>query len=54
MTVYKIVGEIEFDENIVPYYDIEDILCFMSDMTCDEYKEAYINLEVDEEKISKE
>ena len=46
MAVYKITGEIIFDEKTNPYYDIEDILCFMSDMTCDEYREAYVNLEV--------
>lgn len=54
MAVYKIKGEIEFPNKMMPNYDIEDILCFMSDMVCDEYKEAYINLEVYEEKLYEE
>lgn len=49
MAIYQIKGEIEFPDELIPNYNIEDILCFMSDMVCDEYKEAYINLEVDEE-----
>lgn len=54
MAVYKIKGEIEFPNKMIPNYDIENILCFMSDMVCDEYKEAYINLEVYEEKLYEE
>lgn len=54
MAVYKIKGEIEFPDKLIPNYDIENILCFMSEMVCDEYKEAYINLEVYEEKLYEE
>lgn len=48
MAIYQIKGEIEFPDELMPNYDIENILIFMSDMVCDEYREAYINLEVED------
>lgn len=50
MAVYKIKGEIEFPDELIPNYDIENILWFMSDMACEEYREACINLEVEDVK----